>query len=454
LVVYHTTNGHQFTMSNRHQELASPEQTVSSKDFSNPLIVDSLLKTIWFINAPCFCNEALAIPGKTATGKELSNPLMADYYCQTVNDMENIQITDTFVWAQIMSITEASIRIHLQLADADGLSSLPNTEIFEQLTLMGVASLEKDLKQTKDVHGKALTKLGKKVKHLEDKLKSTTARRKARMVISDEEEDFVSEDPSKQGRMTETAYEDIETEYAEVDTDEEIAKKLNEEEMAKAVAREEQKRIDFEKALKIQKQLDQRKETDDIDWNTIVEQVQERQSGSMIRYQTLKKKPVTVAQTRKNMMVYLKNMAGYKMGYFKGMSYDEIRPIFEKEYNKVQTLFKKDTEVEKTTTKRVAEETLLQESFKRLRTSKASSSEPIQEQPTGEPNELSEEELMKMIEIVPVEEIKAEALQVKSTIIDWEIHTEGSRKYWKIIRVSNITKAYQSFKDMLKGFDK
>ncbi|GJT01169.1 hypothetical protein Tco_0822338 [Tanacetum coccineum] len=99
-------------------------------------------------------------------------------------------------------------------------------------------------------------------------------------------------------------------------------------------AREEQKRIDFEKALEIQKQLDQRKETDDIVWNTIVEQVQERQSGSMIRYQTLKKKPVTVAQARKNMMVYLKNMAGYKMGYFKGMSYDEIRPIFEKEYNK------------------------------------------------------------------------------------------------------------------------
>ncbi|GJV40872.1 putative ribonuclease H-like domain-containing protein [Tanacetum coccineum] len=54
---YHTTNGHQFTMSNRHQELASPEQTTSElaspkqmalgKDISNPLIVDSLLKTIW-----------------------------------------------------------------------------------------------------------------------------------------------------------------------------------------------------------------------------------------------------------------------------------------------------------------------------------------------------------------------------------------------------------------------
>ncbi|GJS80513.1 hypothetical protein Tco_0730394 [Tanacetum coccineum] len=45
---HHTTNGHQFTMSNIHQELASLEQTASGKDFSNPLMVDSLPKTIWF----------------------------------------------------------------------------------------------------------------------------------------------------------------------------------------------------------------------------------------------------------------------------------------------------------------------------------------------------------------------------------------------------------------------
>ncbi|GJR32874.1 cystinosin [Tanacetum coccineum] len=36
-------------MSNRHQELASLEQTASGKDFSNSLIADSLLRTIWFL---------------------------------------------------------------------------------------------------------------------------------------------------------------------------------------------------------------------------------------------------------------------------------------------------------------------------------------------------------------------------------------------------------------------
>ncbi|GKB47889.1 hypothetical protein Tco_0898642 [Tanacetum coccineum] len=114
------------------------------------------------------------------------------------------------------------------------------------------------------------------------------------------------------------------------------------------MTREEHERINFEKALELQKQLDEREETDNIDWNTVVEQ----------------------------------NMTGYKMGYFKGMSYDEIRPIFKEEYNKIQTLFKKEIEVEKTKTKRIAEETLLQESFKKLRTAEASRSEPIQEQPT------------------------------------------------------------------------
>ncbi|GKF21365.1 hypothetical protein Tco_0070003 [Tanacetum coccineum] len=160
-----------------------------------------------------------------------------------------------------------------------------------------VTSLEKDLKQTKKVYGKALTKLVKKVKYLEDKIESTIERRRARMVILDDEEDLVLEDPSKQGRMTETEYDDIdiETEYEEVEyeldqtdstvgglfstveeilsIDERIAQKLNEEEMVKAAAREEQERIDFEKALELQKQLDKREETDNIDWSIVVEQV-------------------------------------------------------------------------------------------------------------------------------------------------------------------------------------
>ncbi|GJX01331.1 hypothetical protein Tco_0185244 [Tanacetum coccineum] len=59
LANYHTTNGHQFTMLNRTLDwlskarlwyctkaLATPEQTATGKEISNPLIADSLLKTI------------------------------------------------------------------------------------------------------------------------------------------------------------------------------------------------------------------------------------------------------------------------------------------------------------------------------------------------------------------------------------------------------------------------
>ncbi|GJV49058.1 hypothetical protein Tco_1439270 [Tanacetum coccineum] len=59
----------------------------------------------------------------------------------------------------------------------------------------------------------------------------------------------------------------------------------------------------------------------------------------------------------------------------------------------------------------------------------ASGSEPSQEQSTEESKELSEEDLKEILEIVPVEETKAEALQVKYPIVDWEVHTDGSRKY-------------------------
>ncbi|GJX57165.1 hypothetical protein Tco_0287062 [Tanacetum coccineum] len=325
-------------MSNRHQELASPKQTALGKDFSNPLIVDSLLKTIWFLNAPCYCNKALAIPGQTTTGKEFSNPLMAGMdFCAKHNMVaflqkqsgseEFHQIVDFLAGSHIryaltanstiyvslvkefwqtatvetlnereqqiaaivdgphlpppqFAITNASIRRHLQLADEKSIGgytfgsvegSMQLKELTDLYTKLvdRVTSLETKLKKTKEIHGKALTKLVKK------------------------------------GRMEETEYADIEEEYAGVehdfeqqvtpskaprftsyttsglfgtaediqDTDIELARKIEGEEQAKALKLQEQEKANFEAALKIQKQLDQeRKEADDIDWQKIVEQ--------------------------------------------------------------------------------------------------------------------------------------------------------------------------------------
>nr|GEW02620.1 hypothetical protein [Tanacetum cinerariifolium] len=137
----------------------------------------------------------------------------------------------------------------------------------------------------------------------------------------------------------------------------------------------------------------------DDEENAVAEQIQEKHLGNIIKYRSLKRKPISIAHARKNIIIYLKNMAGYKMEHFECMTYDKK--------------------------KRVAEETLLQERFKKL----------------------------KAVE-VSVSELKVEALQVKYLLIDWEIHSKGSRSYWKIIRVGGITEAYQSFEYMLKGFDK
>nr|GEX68152.1 hypothetical protein [Tanacetum cinerariifolium] len=57
------------------------------------------------------------------------------------------------------------------------------------------------------------------------------------------------------------------------------------------------------------------------------------------------------------MMAYLKNMARYKMNFFKGMTYMEIRPIFEKHFNSIVAFFKKgETEIEEEESTMIAQE--------------------------------------------------------------------------------------------------
>nr|GEW62280.1 hypothetical protein [Tanacetum cinerariifolium] len=58
-------------------------------------------------------------------------------------------------------------------------------------------------------------------------------------------------------------------------------------------------------------------------------------------------------QARKNMMIYLMNMAGFKMDFFKGMTNNDIRPIFEKHYNSIKDfLEKEEKEIEEEENKR------------------------------------------------------------------------------------------------------
>ncbi|GKA68066.1 hypothetical protein Tco_0767983, partial [Tanacetum coccineum] len=63
-----------------------------------------------------------------------------------------------------------------------------------------VESLETELKQTKQTYSAAFTKFIKNVKKLEQTVKTSQARRRTKIIASDDEEDLVVEDPFKQGR--------------------------------------------------------------------------------------------------------------------------------------------------------------------------------------------------------------------------------------------------------------
>ncbi|GKB19513.1 hypothetical protein Tco_0853436 [Tanacetum coccineum] len=328
-----------------------------------------------------------------------------------------------------------------------------------------VGSLENELTNTKKVYGSAITKLVKRVKKLEKQVKTGKARRRTKIVLSEDE--AVKEDSSKQGRSlieeldmdadfslvpphdaeiqekisddTEVLLEEEETtelmkEPTELVEDQGSGEKGEQEvttadtalntasipfstasatpEVSTAAERlvyirrsakkkkdkgkaiideEERKRIarDAEIAKQLQEEYDKagKKEAVTevdiahvIDWN----------DPSVIRYHALQNRPRSVAEVRKNMMVYLKNQGGYKMKDFKGMSYDDIRPIFEKVWDQIHSFVPMDSEEEVQRLKRAGQD-VEAEPAKRQRTEEVS--ESVQEQTDEEPkiDELSQE---------------------------------------------------------------
>ncbi|GJR89483.1 hypothetical protein Tco_0213494 [Tanacetum coccineum] len=94
-----------------------------------------------------------------------------------------------------------------------------------------------------------------------------------------------------------------------------LEEQMNEEQRAQ-IARDEEIARQWDKEER-QRAMSEVKSTKKIDWN----------DPSVIRYHALKMKPKTVAQARRNMIKYLKNQGNYKISDFKGMSYNEIRPM-------------------------------------------------------------------------------------------------------------------------------
>ncbi|GKA33968.1 putative ribonuclease H-like domain-containing protein [Tanacetum coccineum] len=108
----------------------------------------------------------------------------------------------------------------------------------KHIGVMKVKSLESDLKQTKLTYGAAYTKLIMKVKKLENKIKSSKARRRVRLIVSEDENDL--EDPSKQGRKIT-----------------QLVRWTQELLLKKTKLQLEQERLGYEEALRLQEQLDE-----------------------------------------------------------------------------------------------------------------------------------------------------------------------------------------------------
>ncbi|GJR77826.1 hypothetical protein Tco_0090191 [Tanacetum coccineum] len=166
----------------------------------------------------------------------------------------------------------------------------------------------------------------------------------------------------------------------QMSVDEELAKKVFEEEKAKFKAEHQQEKSDFETTLELQKQLDEREEvvaqSHNIDWS----------DPDVLRYHTLQNRPFSVAEVRKNMYMYLKNHGGYKLSHFKGMSYEDVRPIFERVWDQNQAFVPRDSEIKKESigsrkkslARKRARETLSKESAKKQKLEDNTEKEELQ----------------------------------------------------------------------------
>ncbi|GJV54909.1 ribonuclease H-like domain-containing protein [Tanacetum coccineum] len=303
---------------------------------------------------------------------------------------------------------------------------MQHNELMDLVTKLSdkVVGLETDLQQTKKVYGTTFTKIIKNVKKLEKTVKTRQARRKVRIVVSNDEEDL--EDPSKQGRkiakidqdpnisLVQHDAEPVSTAGASVSTTGASSAK----DKGKAIMEEvetiqtktklqlEQERLGYEEALRLQAKIDeeerqriarrlQLKEREMYSkaekTRLLAELINERKRYFVAqRAEERRNKPLTQAQQRTYMSQYIKNIgtAG--------------------------------------SSKRDAEEELVQERLKRLKTGE--SSVPAEEPKDKEEEELSQERIQQMMIIVPEQGMNVEALQTKYPIIDWEIYTEGARK--------------------------
>nr|GEX18077.1 ankyrin repeat-containing protein [Tanacetum cinerariifolium] len=412
-------------------------------------------------------------------------------YALMTNDVMRLQ---ALIDRKKVIITEDTIRQALRLDDADGVDCLPNEEIFAELARMGYEKPTKYTsptltqkvfanmrmigkrfsgvdtplfdgmlmqQQVQDVKDAAedddheiaqaieITKLKQKVKRLEKKrqfksfgLKRLRKVRTAQRVESSAETVMDDqEDASKQDTD--------EAEPAEVEEVIEvvIAAKLMTEVVTTTAttitAAQVPKASAPRRRMGVIIQDPEETATASVIVHSEVKASKEERKAGQYSREILKRKHVTEAQARKNMMIYLKNMTGFKMDFFKGMTYNDIRPIFKKHCNLNQAFLE-----------RVEEEVIGQKEEGNKRKGENLNLDAAKKQRIDE----EVKELKTHLQIVANDDddvyTEATPLALKVPVVDYQIHHENNKPYYKIIRADGTHQLFLSFITLLKNFDR
>nr|GEW04084.1 hypothetical protein [Tanacetum cinerariifolium] len=133
----------------------------------------------------------------------------------------------------------------------------------------------------------------------------------------------------------------------------------------------------------------------------------------------------------------------YQLDYFKGMSYDDIRPILKAKFNSnLEFLLKTKEQMEE-------QENRALQSINKTPTQKAAKRRVLNEEV---------EDLKRHLEIVPDEDddvyTEATPLARKVPVVDHKIIELNNKPYYKIIRADGTHQLYISFLTLLKNFDR
>nr|GEX88121.1 hypothetical protein [Tanacetum cinerariifolium] len=221
-------------------------------------------------------------------------------------------------------------------------------------------------------------------------------------------------------------------------------------ETLKPIKKKDQIELDAEYARKLHGEInkDHKEINKDNDWDAAIDHVKQKSKNPQYikRYQVMKKKPQTESEARKNMMIYLLNTAGYKMDFFKGMSYDDICPIFQARFDaNMRFLFKSREEMEEEDQEvlKSINETPAQKAAKRRKLNKEAQ---------------EAKDLKKHLEVVDDEDddvfTEATPLARKFPVVDYQIVVINNKPRFKIIKADETHQLYISFITLLKNFDR